>query len=258
MPSELKNIIKIFKVMLVGWIGLSCSAPHDNPLDPASPNFQTPPDSTVERPAPTFSSRVRSVHTGRVTTDTYRVSVELWPDSVINIDTVFCRYREQPPTGMRFSTATGRWTASLTSSFLGDDDLESVVGQPFYFIVEQSGDTTWEVGPRYLFRVIQETPLTADPDSNLVVQPFPVLTWPSFSGSYPYFYQVIVEHKLDFGIVESFWTSDTLLSSVTQIQVPDSLPDDNDWYWILAVYDEFCNTSYSLETHFQVVWEDSL
>jgi len=237
--------------MLIGW---SCSAPHDNPLDPASPNYTAPPDSVIPDPVPTFSTRLRSVHTARTTNDTYRVSVELWPDSAMSLDTVFCQYRDNTPIGLRLTPATGRWTASLSSGYFGSDSLEAVLGQPFNFIV-QYADTEWTCGPKYVFRVIDESPVPLDPDSSEVVGSFPTLSWQPFGAEYPIRYQIIVEHRLEFSI-ETLWTSDTLLSSARQIQVTDSLPDDNDFHWILFVYDEFGNSSSSLETSFQVVAEE--
>lgn len=233
------------------WLG-SCSAPHDNPLDPASPNYQEPAPPPGETPIPSFSTTLRSVHTGRTTTDIYKVLAELWPDSALAIDSVTIQYNGLAARRMDLSSTTGRWGVALSSSFIGSDNLESVLGQPFHFFIYTPSDSLWTVGPYYVFRVIQETPLTSDPDSNIVVGPFPTLTWPPFGASFPYKHITVVERKNEILQIIEEWRSDTLSSAATQVQVSDSLEDDNDYHWILLVFDNYGNTSLSLETPFQV------
>lgn len=246
------KIINLAILTLFIWWSSSCSPPHDNPLDPASDNYVEPPPPPGTTPIPTFSTILRSVHTGRISTDIYKVLPELWPDSALTIDSVLIQYDGLSTRRMSLSTVTGHWSVSLTSSFFGDDDLESIIGQPFYFFVHTPNDSIWSVGPKYVFRIIQETPATGNPDSNLVVGSFPTLNWPAFGGSYPFYYQTVVERKNDILQIITVWTSDTLASTATQVQVADSLEDDTDYHWILLVFDEYGNTSLSLETPFQV------
>ncbi|MCB9391432.1 MAG: hypothetical protein H6506_02135 [Calditrichaeota bacterium] len=229
----------------------SCSAPHDNPLDPESANYVAPiPPEEIE-PVPTFQARVRSVHTARLfpTTDSYSVLTELWPDSAIQIDSVKVHYDSRAAVRMSL-TNEGRWAATFTSSYFQDDYLESVVGQPFDFLVHSSKDSH-EVGPVYLFRVLQATPVVTSPDSNQVVGHQPQFNWEPFSALFPFRYQVALDRILDFSIVARIWASDTLSSNQRIVQYPDSLEDD-DYYWTLYVYDEFTNSSRSREGYFVV------
>ncbi len=247
-------MIQNYKIyLLISCFGLllACSAPHDNPLDPASENYRPPVIPPEELPVPTFQTRVRSVHTARLfpTTDSYSVLTELWPDSVIEIDSVKVRYKTRAPVRMSL-TNDARWAASFSSSYFSDNRLESVVGQPFTFVVYTPEDSH-AVGPTFLFRVLQETPVVESPDSNQVAGPFPELVWQPFSAFYPFRYQAAVDRILEFSIVVRVWVSDTLPSSNTSVQVPDSLEDD-DYYWTLFVYDDFNNSTRSREGYFLV------
>lgn len=253
------KLLKIFILALPFGALLSCSAPHDNPLDPASPNYKEPEGPTVIIPDPVFHTIVRSVHKGRTTIDLYSVQTEVWSDSNMVTDSVTVQYNTTTPRRMTF-WSNGHWIRSFNSNNIGDDDLESAVGEPFFFDV-YTPDKTWEVGPSHFVRVIHETPLTESPDSNQTVGPFPVLTWPDFGASYPIRYQAYLEFENKFTAqVETLWISDTLASTSRSVQIPDSLDDtvpnstpDSIYYrWSLIVYDMFDNSSISVEAIFNV------
>ncbi|NUO19693.1 hypothetical protein HUU59_09620 [bacterium] len=239
---------------------MSCSAPHDNPLDPESPYFVTPDSVPVTPPEPTFSATVRSVHKGRTTIDLYSVKTELWPDSNVVLDSVTVQYKTTTPRRMTF-WPNGRWIFTFNSTNVGDDDLESAVGEPFYFRAYVHGDSVQTVGPQIFVRVIHDTPQTGSPSSGQIVGALPILTWPDFAASFPFRYQAYVEledrHNAQ---VDTVWISDTLSSSVRTIQVsdslgdtvPDSSPDSLFYRWSLIVYDPFGNSSISVESVFNV------
>lgn len=263
------SILKVFRKLIytlpVVWL-LSCSAPHDNPLDPASPNYVEPETTQVDTPPPTFSSIVRSVHRSRTTIDVYSVKTELWPDSNLTIDSVTVQYKATTPRKMTFFP-NGRWQYTLNSTNVGDNDLESAVGEPFYFKVYEANDSIWTVGPKSFVRVIHDDPITATPSSGETVSPFPTLAWEDFGASYPIRYQAFVEIEDLFNAqIDTVWISDTLSSNVRSIQVTDSLfdtvpnttPDSLFFRWALIVYDNFGNSSISVESTFNVQAGDTL
>ncbi len=251
-----KKIVEI--ICLTGLIGLllSCAAPHDNPLDPESDNYVAPPDTTPEAPLPTFQTNLRSVHTSRIfpTTDAYSVLAELWPDSVITINSVKVQYDGRTPVNMSF-TNEGKWAATFSASYFGDDFLESVVGVPFTFTVWTPNDTV-EVGPDFLFRVLQATPTIVTPDSNQVTGPRPDLVWDRFDALYPFGFQTSIERVLDFSIVVHIWSSDTLPETQNALQLVDSVMtdslEDGNYYWTVYVYDNYGNSTRSREGYFIV------
>lgn len=263
--TSLRVLIKTIKIIILAipaWWILSCSAPHDNPLDPSSPNYVEPDSTPDETPPPGFSTIVRSVHKGRVTTDVYSVKAELWPDSNMFIDSVTVQYKATPPRTMRFMP-NGHWFYSFNSTNVGDDDLESAVGEPFFYYVYTPDDSIWNVGPAYFVRVIHETPQTDSPDSNQIVDSYPTLSWPNFGASYPFRYQVFIELTNTYfnAIPDTPWFSDTLSGSALSVTVSDSLIDSKldslEYNWTLVVYDNFGNSSISVEAEFQVMAGDT-
>jgi len=256
------KILKIFILALpFGWL-LSCAAPHDNPLDPASPNYTKPEEPPIEVPDPVFSAIVRSVHKGRTTIDLYSVETEIWPDSNMITDSVTVQYNTTTPRRMTFNP-NGHWIRSFNSNNIGDDDLEAGVGMPFTFKF-YSPDSVWTTGPLSYERVIHDTPETNSPDSLQTVGPHPTFSWPDFAATFPYRYQLNVEFENKYlAEITTVWTSDTLVSAARSIQYPDTLPgfidtvpnsspDSVYYHWTLIVYDAFGNSSVSVEATFNV------
>ena len=213
--------------MMLAWgLGISCSAPHDNPLDPESGFYIPPPDTQNVPTVPTFNTSLRTVHVARYGTSlqSYYVLAEAWPDSNVSLDSAKIQYLEGARRGLGLSS--GRWSAALTTSALGVSSLEAVIGNPFTFYMYVTGDTVeYTKQPCFVFRVLNEIPLTDSPDSNAITSPWPTLLWPQFSSLYPARLQVTVQRYFDFQFDELIWTSDTLIATTTQISVPDSLED---------------------------------
>jgi hypothetical protein len=254
------QIIKIYILLLpLLWL-LSCSAPHDNPLDPASPNYVEPDPPVIVPPDPTFSTSLQSVHKDRTSIDTYRLIAELWPDSNMIIDSVTVQYMNTTARTCRFLSNNGHWSYTFIPNNFGSDDLEVAVGQPFYYHVYTPDGPIWDVGPAYLIRVLHETTTTNSPSGGESVSPFPVMTWEPYNVTFPFTYKVVIEFVTRQVAIDTAWVSESLASNITSVAVTDSLFDsvpnqasDSLYYqWTIVAYDNFGNLVSSIEAVFNV------
>jgi len=224
---------------------LGCSAPHDNPLDPDSPRYREP----IAPPA--LEARVHSLHISRTfpTGEIYQVEMQLVGTDAPEQDSVRVIYDERDTLHLEYLADSSFWVANVTATTLGDPDLGAVVGKPFAFLAWSSG-TRFEVGPAYLFRVIEDVPLTVSPSADSVTGPHPTLTWQPFSAAFPFGYRAQVFPSQTNSPI---WST-PIPSGVFSIQVTDSLAD-GDYYWTITVIDEFGDYSRSREAYFAVVAE---
>ena len=256
--------MKIHKIFILAmpilWL-MSCTAPHDNPLDPASPYYVEPNPPVVEPPDPEFSTSLHSVHKDRTTFDLYSIDAELWPETNTIIDSVTVQYKDTTPRITHFLSSSGHWIYTFNDNNVDSDDLEGAVGEPFYFTVYTRFDSIWNVGPAYMIRVLHDTPSTLSPTGGVTVGPFPVLAWNDYNATFPYSYQARVESvDRQTTRVVTVWESDTLQSNTMSVMVADSLlntaPDDSsdilNYLWTIIVYDNFGNSAESIESTFKV------
>ena len=243
-----QHLVAVFGVLAILWGLLSCSAPHDNPLDPESDDYV--PNAGRQYGPEDFRIRVRSLHSARPFSHVYSVLAELWTEELIPIDSASVTFEARKAIGLD-PTVQGIWGTLFASGYFGSDpQMEYAIGRPFVFSVWIRDDSSFTLGPAYLSRVIVETPILIHPMNSDTVQPFVTLEWEPFSAEYFHEYRTSLwRNELDF--VAEIWTSDTLHADTSQIGVPDSLQNGN-YFWTLLVIDRFGNSSRSVEGKFRV------
>jgi len=238
---------------LMGLLALGCSAPHDNPLDPASDRYRP-----ATSPA-ALSGSVRSVHVSRnfPSTDTYSVVAELGGNDAMLQDSAWVSFAGRTPVALSRTSAFAWATVFAASYFFADDPhLGSVIGLPFDFSALDQDGNRHTVEPVYLFRVIEGVPRVLEPDSLDITGSHPVLAWEPFSSGFrPFYYRPAVHMEAE-GFQFIVWTAPLLPDTVLQIQIPDSLADGQ-YYWTVTVLDTFQNSSRSKEGLFLVQAESS-
>ncbi len=238
------GILSLGLLLLAGSCG--CSAPHENPLDPASDRYHPP------LTAADLAGHVRSAHVSRnfPTTDSYSLVAELSGADAALQDSAWVSFVGRTPVPLSRTSAT-LWATVFSASYFSDPHLQSEIGLPFVFLSLDNSGLTHQTGPVYLFRVIEDVPRALEPDSQDAVGPRPTLSWESFSpGFHPFYYRPAVYVSAE-DFVFTVWVSDDLPKSQLSVTVPDSLADGQ-YYWTVTVVDTFDNTSRSKEGIFTV------
>jgi hypothetical protein len=239
--SRLKNLL------LCG-IGLwlaGCNAPHNNPLDPASPNYRTPADPLR------LTGLVHSEHISYYlfpTTDSYAVIAQLSGEDAVLQDSAWVSYDSGNPVGMD-RIAPDRWSARFAASNT-DPQLETVIGQPFVFTVRDYHGVMTTLDPLFMWRVIADVPKVTSPSAYDTVGAFATLVWEPFSAHFPFGFRAEIISTTQVPAA-SVWSSGLLQDTARTIQCPDSLPN-GDYYWTITVVDSFQNTSRSKQGTFVV------
>ncbi|RPH93907.1 hypothetical protein EHM69_08875 [candidate division KSB1 bacterium] len=247
---HVKSIIPLLAVA-VWLLCLGCSAPHDNPYDSESERYRPPPATPSE-----LAGRIHSLHITRIfpTTPSYSVIAEVYGEEAVMQDSVWVSFNGRPELTLRLIQPENIWAFTFSASYFGEDDpqLGGVVGRPFVFRSKDNQGYRHDVGPVYLFRVIEGVPVVATPAGNDTVNSLPLLTWQPFVASFPFGYTAAVVNITE-GFQTTVWTSPLLGDSVLSIQVPDSLPlPEGDYFWTISVSDSFLNSSRSKEGPFVV------
>jgi hypothetical protein len=219
---------------------LTCTPQHTNPLDPDSSHYLPPPINTAPDH---LRARVRSVHSAQLGTNAFTLVAEAWSEGNEVIDTAWVSYLDGTPFGLERRSP---WSIRINESRLVADPhqgLSSVVGQPFTFVIRTSADSLYCRTPVYLFRVIEDTVQIVQPQPDSITGPRPVLEWQTCLASYPFTYEVRVYQPWNprFGDTP-VWQATALLDTTRQVIVSDSL-EDGDYYWEVAMVDQFENSS---------------
>ena len=233
---------------------LGCAAPHDNPYDPESDYYVPPP------PAPIpveYSARVWSEHVSRIfpTTDLYQVRAKFSrQDLFFILDSVWVKYNSQARLPLNI-TSNYDWERTFSASYFGGD-LETALGNPFYFEARDVEDSLYQAGPVYMFRVIEDVPVADEPDSNDVITALDTLVWRPFGAAYPFSYYAQVYFRDNDSLV---WDSDLLPDTMAYALIPDTLENGDslifgggDYEWMITVIDSFGNSSRSKEARFTI------
>lgn len=234
-----KLLLLVIVAASIGFLA-GCSAPHDNPLDPAADGYRRPLD---------LVGRIRSVHVDRLTTDIYYVLAELDGSDAEHLDSAWTQYDSRESVRMD-SIGPALWSSVLTGSYLGDATLRSV-RQPFYFRARDYMGWSHECPPAYLWRVIEDSPRLQSPASGDTLGPRPVLEWQPFAATYPFGYQVAISNVTDPLNPAAAWSSLRYSSDVLSVVVGDSLADGR-YTWSVSVLDQWDNISRSLDGYFIV------
>jgi hypothetical protein len=240
--------LKIVLLFGFGLLFIGCSAPHDNPLDPASSRYVEP----VPTPDPAqLSGHIHSVHISYIfpSTDSYAVVAELDGADASLQDSVWVAYNGYPPVALSRIQA-GLWSTRFAAVYFGDPQLGGIVGHPFVFTARDAEGVISTTDSVYMWRVIEGVPAVASPTALDTVSYNPTLNWQAFTASFPFGYQAKVINTTE-EVETVVWTSALLQATVRAAQCPDSLPDGN-YYWTITVVDSFQNTSRSKQGTFVV------
>jgi hypothetical protein len=219
-------------IAVMGALLISCSAPHENPLDPKSSRYHAPSNPQDE---PDLTAHVYSLHLSRLSIETWSVIAHLSGPDGGSIDSAWLTYDDRPTLPLS-ETSDEMWSTVLQAS---RSNLGTFIGQPFLFTARDSiTRTLYSIGPAYLFRWLEDLPAIVAPDSNALTGPHPVLEWQPYGSTFPIIYSAFM--LADSGHADTIWKA-AIPAGVTTLTVPDSIPDGA-YRWTLTVSDAFDNS----------------
>ncbi len=145
---------------------------------------------------------------------------------------------------------TGLYGRTLPESSLPTPTLHTLLGTPMTLLVRDQLNTVVASPPFQLVRVIDETPeaveeaFQTDPQDCVVA---PLVKWKDVFLPYPFSYRVDVV-RLDAGIESLVERVENIPSDSTNVTVSTVPPGD--YYWTVAVVDNFKNRSRSKQVGF--------
>jgi len=123
----------------------------------------------------------------------------------------------------------------------GYEIVLKIQDRPGYFCTSQ---------PKFISRIVEDTPLTVSPKGLQIVDSRPHLEWVQFDADFPFTIQLDIV-RVDQGINTIIWSQDGIPADSTGFRVDESLVLGT-YYWTVTIEDEFGNWSRSREASFIV------
>ena len=233
----------VFFVTLYG-----CDLPRDNPLDPKSYNYglQKPEETDLPQLYLTsFHSSQWYPSEDIFSLEGYLSGINTgFADSVHIVweDTLF----------YPMSLSGNEWRLSLESSNLITGNLFDLIGVSFHGLLFYNGEDTICTDNAFLYRIIEEIPLTDEPSGNDIVSPTPVFSWFPAELKHFFSHNLTINHISTSGFVTEVACISGISSDSSSYNYQDSLSQGN-YYWTISLVDVYENISRSKEAAFTVV-----
>jgi len=230
--------------------------PHDNPYDPASPNYHPPADTV----APVHAS-AGSIHFGDwVVDDRFWLSVTAQFTPAVHPDSVWTMLDSTRVSRLQQSDSDSRvWlTESEEPEIYANTGgrIEMLVGYPLTLRWWVSGGDSATSAPFYLKRVIYDLPAVQFPDYDTTLTTRqPHLRWDPYYDDFKYTFTVEVTKVTATNFRQTVFRATGISPDSLGCQVTTNLPlvqDPEFLYWTIGVVDDFGNTARSLEARFNV------
>ena len=224
-----------------------CDWPRDNPLDPKALNYGSaePPDIVLPELQITSFHSLQWFPYG----DYFSLEITVSGSNADLSDSVIFIYDDT--TCYQLNRESEIWRLSLESSIFPDNSLSDLIGKPFHAVLYLDSDSLSASEEAYLFRVIDEVPVTLEP-VNTYVEPYPEFSWNPFEAQFSFTYKISIVHLSASGYGTEVESISDISSDSTSYVLTDSLPSGN-YYWTIAVEDIFGNIARSIEAGFTVV-----
>ncbi len=171
------------------------------------------------------------------------------PDGFLDVDTVYVKI-DSLTFGMSH-TAGSNYQVSINADSLPNQDLQWLIGKQLDVFAIDHENGAGQSSGFYVTRIIESEPSPTHPtfDTTLTTH-FPTFDWNPAVVSFDYTYQLQVV-SLAGGTQTLVWSQGGFSSSITDFNFPDSLAG-GDYYWTVALVDQFGNSSRSKEASFIV------
>jgi hypothetical protein len=231
----------------------SCDAPHDNPFDPLSPDYEIPeiPDTTF-----TVEVTVRSINY-----DSYgplavhALDIEAVIIDSNGVDHVWVRLDTIEIGTLQPKFDSHTWYRRIDEIQLPNNGLGDLIGHPLtLFYVNDNGRVNDGVQFQ-LYRVLYDVPQTLFPDNDtLLTTNQPELIWEPYDADFSFTYSVNILHIAE-GSTEGIlvYSFDEIPMDSTSHKVQNVLTDAPSFLvWTVTVVDEFGNEARSLTANFRI------
>lgn len=151
---------------------------------------------------------------------------------------------------MIYSVIDKNFQLSLNSYQVPSNNIEWLVGQPLTVVARDGKLSSGASAPFFVSRMIEDEAVPDYPKFQDTTSGSPVFKWTAPSVRFLYTYSINVV-RVDAGSQVMVWTQENIGSYLISYQYPGTLEDGN-YFWTIAVVDEYGNYSRSKESTFVV------
>lgn len=225
-----------------------CDMPRDNPLDPKSYNYGLQAPEETDLPI----LRLTSFHSSQwfPSEDIYTLEGYVSGTNAATADSVHLVMEDTLFYPM--SLPGNEWRLSLESSSFISGNLFDLIGVSFHALLFYSGADTVCTEDAFLYRIIEEVPLTDEPSGNGIVSSTPVFIWFPAELRYSFSYKLTINHISTSGFITEAARIEGISGDSTSYSYLDSLSQGS-YYWTISLVDVFNNISRSKEAAFTVI-----
>jgi len=171
------------------------------------------------------------------------------PDGFLDVDTVYATI-DSLAFGMNHTTGDN-YQVTINADSLPDQDLQWIIGKEFNVVAVDHENGVEISSGFYATRIIESEPNPTSPTEGLIITThFPTFDWDRASVSFAATYQLQVV-SLAGGTQTPIWSQSGFSPATESFNFPDSLASGN-YYWTVAVVDQFGNSCRSREAAFTV------
>ena len=138
----------------------------------------------------------------------------------------------------------------MESSVFPNNSLSDLIGKPFHAVLYLDSDSLTTTGDAYLFRVIDDVPVTLEP-MNSYVDSTPDFSWLSFEAKFSFTFSLKIVHLSTSGFATVVKSISGINCDSTTYALTDSLIPGN-YFWTISVGDILGNIALSKEAGFIV------
>ena len=172
------------------------------------------------------------------------------PDGFLDVDTVYVKI-DSLAFRMNYNTTSSSYQVTINADSLPNENLQWLVGKQFDVVAIDHERGVGQSQGFYVTRIIEVESTTNKPQNgDTITTHFPTFDWNPVRVSFGYTQQLQVV-SLAGGSQTLVWSLSGLNSSITNFNYPDSLVG-GEYYWTVAIVDQFGNSSRSLQASFVV------
>ncbi|NQU06179.1 MAG: hypothetical protein HQ568_08815 [Calditrichaeota bacterium] len=231
----------------------SCNAPHDNPFDPLSPDYE---DTDIIDSSSCIEVSARAInHASYGPLSVHALDIEATIIDTNGVDHVWVRLDTIEIGTLHTGENTQTWFRRLDETQLPNRGLGDLIGRTLTLYYLNDMGRVSDGVEFQLYRVLYEVPQTIFPDNDtLLTTKQPQLEWISYDADFSFTYSVKILHIVE-GSTEGIlvYSYEEIHSDSTTHTVGDSLTNAPDFMvWTVTVVDEFGNEARSLTANFRI------
>ncbi|HUI29474.1 MAG TPA: hypothetical protein VLX91_04585 [Candidatus Acidoferrales bacterium] len=174
------------------------------------------------------------------------------PDGPLDVDTVYVKI-DSLTFGMNYNAALNVYQVTINADSLPNNDLQWLIGKQFEVVAIDRENGIGLSPGFYVTRIIESEPLPTSPFQDTTTN-YPVFSWGRVIVSFEYTYQLQVVSLAGGTIWSKSEINPGTNPDTINYSYPSSLPGlpHGNYYWTVAVVDQFGNSACSHEAAFFV------